>query len=174
MDEELSAFVEASTADKLRRGMTPDEAVHAARAEMGSANAVKHHIRSAAWETRLEILWLDLWYGVRSLARSPGFASIAILTLALGIGANTAIFQLLDAVRLRSLPVRNPSELTVVHLADLPGGRGNHETDYPALNNPLWEYIRDHQHVFSQVMAWSPTVLELLKAITNGWFEDCG
>jgi putative ABC transport system permease protein len=167
MDEELSAFVEASTTDKLRRGMTPDEAVRAARAEMGSANAVKHHIRSAAWETRLEILWHDLWYGVRTLARSPGFASIAVLTLALGIGANAAIFQLLDAVRLRSLPVRNPSELTVVHLADLPGWRGNRETDYPALNNPLWEYIRDHQHVFSQVMAWSPTVL----GITEGDHE---
>jgi hypothetical protein len=167
MDEELSAFVDESTTDKLRRGMTADEAVRAARAEMGSANAVKHHIRSAAWETRVEILWHDLWYGVRTLARSPGFASIAVLTLALGIGANAAIFQLLDAVRLRSLPVRNPSELTVVHLADLPGWRGNHETDYPALNNPLWEYIRDHQHVFSRVMAWSPTVL----GITEGDHE---
>ena len=167
MDEELSAFVDASTKDKLRRGMTPDEAVRAARVEMGSANAVKHHIRSAAWETRIEILWHDLWYGVRTLARSPGFASIAVLTLALGIGANAAIFQLLDAVRLRSLPVRNPSELTVVHLADLPGWRGNRETDYPALNNPLWEYIRDHQHVFSQIMAWSPAVL----GITEGDHE---
>ena len=72
---------------------------------MGSANAVKDHIRSAAWEMRVEIFWRDLWYGVRTLVRSPGFAAIAVLTLALGIGANTAIFQLLDAVRLRHLPV---------------------------------------------------------------------
>ena len=93
--------------------------------------------------------------------------SIAVLTLALGIGANTAIFQLLDAVRLRNLPVTNPSELTVVRLADLPGWRGNQETAYPALNNPLWEYIRDHQHVFSQVLAWSPTNL----GITEGDHE---
>ena len=61
MDEELSAFVEASTADKLRRGMTPDAAVRAARAEMGSANTVKHHIRSGAWETRVETFGRDLW-----------------------------------------------------------------------------------------------------------------
>jgi putative ABC transport system permease protein len=159
MDEELRGFVEASTADKLRRGMTPDRALRAARVEMGSANAVKHHIRSGAWETKVEILWRDLWYGVRMLLRSPGFTAVAVLTLALGIGANTAIFQLLDAVRLRNLPVMNPGELTLVHLADLPGWRGHQETAYPALNNPLWEYVRDHQHVFSQVLAWSPTNL---------------
>jgi hypothetical protein len=149
MDEELSAFVDASTADKLRRGMTLDEAGRAARVEMGSTNAVKHHIRSGAWESKAEILWRDLWYGARTLARSPSFTAVAVLTLALGIGANTAIFQLLDAVRLRNLPVVNPSELTVVRLADLPGKRGNQASDYPALTNPLWEYIRDHQNVFS-------------------------
>jgi predicted permease len=159
MDEELRGFVEASTADKLRRGMTPDQALRAARVEMGSANAVKHHIRSGAWETKLEVFWRDLWYGVRMLLRSPGFTAVAVLTLALGIGANTAIFQLLDAVRLRDLPVMNPAELTVVNVADLRAARGNHETGYPALNNPLWEYLRDHQHVFSQVLAWSPTSL---------------
>jgi putative ABC transport system permease protein len=159
MDEELRGFVEASTADKLRRGMTPDQATRAARVEMGSANAVKHHIRSGAWETNVEVFWRDFWYGVRMLLRSPGFTVVAVLTLALGIGANTAIFELLDAVRLRNLPVRNPGELTVVHLADLPGWRGSHETEYPALNNPLWEYLRDHQQVFSQVLAWSPTNL---------------
>src|SRR5882757_1592969 len=159
MDEELRGFVEASTADKLHRGMTPDEAIRAARVEMGSANAVKHHIRSGAWEAKVEIFWRDLWYGVRMLPRSPVFTAVAVLTLALGIGANTAIFQLLDAVRLRNLPVMNPDELTVVHLANRQGWRGSQETGYPALNNPLWEYLRDHQQVFSQVLAWSPTSL---------------
>jgi predicted permease len=167
MDEELGAFQEASTADKLRRGMTADEAARVARVEMGSSNSVKHHIRSGAWETRVETFWRDLLYGVRTLVRSPGFTAIAILTLALGIGANTAIFQLFDAVRLRSLPVVDPSELTLIRLADLPGKRGSQETFYPALNNPLWEYIRDHQHVFSQVLAWSPTNL----GITEGDHE---
>ena len=75
MDEELRAFVEASVADKLRRGMTPEEAIRAARAEMGSANAVKHHIRSGAWETKLEYFWRDLWYGKfrTCCCGNPGF-----------------------------------------------------------------------------------------------------
>jgi predicted permease len=161
MDEELLAFVEASAADKRRAGMTPAEADRAARVEMGSTNAVKHHIRSEAWESQAEIFLRSLWYGARTLARSPGFALIAILTFALGIGANTTIFQLLDAVRLRSLPVRDPGQLTMIGLADLPGKRGNQQSYYPSLNNPLWEYIRDHQEVFSQVMAWSSTGLSI-------------
>jgi putative ABC transport system permease protein len=161
MDEELSAFAEASTADKMLRGMSPDEAVRAARVEIGSANAVKHHIRAGAWESNVEIFLRDLWYGVRTLGRSPGFAAIAVLTLALGIGANAAIFQLLDAVRLRNLPVRDPNQLTLIRLADSEHKRGNQASYYPALNNPLWEYIRDNQHVFSQVMTWSSTALEI-------------
>ena len=177
MDEELRDFVEASTAEKLSRGMTPDQAFRAARVEMGSANAVKHHIRSEAWETNLEIFWRDLSYGVRMLLRSPGFAAVSLLTLALGIGANTAIFQLLDAVRLRNLPVMNPGELTVVHLTELRSARGNHETGYPALNNPLWEYLRDHQQVFAQVFAWSPTSLGITvgdrRGLSRGQHTNC-
>jgi predicted permease len=161
MDEELQAFVADSTADKVVRGMAPDEASRAARVEMGSAHVVKHHIRSTAWESTLEIFLRSLWYGVRSLARSPGFTTVTILTFALGIGANAAIFQLLDAVRLRSLPVRNPEEITLLRLADSTGKRGNQGSYYPSLNNPLWEYLRDHQRMFSQVMAWSSTGLGL-------------
>src|SRR5579863_2835027 len=185
MNEELSAFVEASIADKVRRGMTPEAARRAALAEMGSANAVKHRIRSGAWETRFEVFGRDLWYGVRTLARSPGFTVVAILTLALGIGANTAIFQLLDGVRLRKLPVANPGELTLIRLADgHRGKRGNQETRYPALNNPLWEYIRDHQHVFSRVLAWSPMNLGVTMGnherlvqglfVSGGFFDGLG
>jgi putative ABC transport system permease protein len=161
MDDELRAFVADSTAEKLSRGMAPDEASRAARVEMGSTNAVKHHIRSTAWESTFEIFLRGLWYGVRSLARSPGFTAVTILTFALGIGANAAIFQLLDAVRLRNLPVSDPAELTLLRLADDTGKRGNQGTYFSSLNNPLWEYIRDHQQIFSQVMAWSPTGLGL-------------
>lgn len=111
MDEELRGFVEASTADKQRGGMSAEQAARAARAEMGSTNAVKHQIRSTGWETRLDALWQDLRYCVRTLLRSPGFTLIAVLSLALGIGANTAIFTLVKQVILEELPVRDPQRL---------------------------------------------------------------
>jgi predicted permease len=111
MDDELRGFVEASTAEKLRRGMSAEQAARAARVEMGSANAVKHHIGSVSWESRLETSWRDLRHSVRGLFRSPGFTLIAVLSLALGIGANTAIFTLIKQVLLQNLPVRNPQQL---------------------------------------------------------------
>ena len=111
MDEELRGFMDASAADKERGGMSPDAARRAARVEMGSANAVKHHIRASVWETSLEILLQDLRYATRTLMHSPGFALVAVLSLALGIGANTAIFTLLNQVMLQKLAVRAPGEL---------------------------------------------------------------
>ena len=96
---------------KLRRGMPAEQAARAARVEMGSSNAVKHHIRSATWESRMEIFLRDLKYCVRGLLRSPGFTLIAVLSLALGIGANTAIFTLIKQVLLEHLPVRDPQQL---------------------------------------------------------------
>jgi predicted permease len=111
MDDELRGFVEASTADKVRRGMPAEQAARATRIEMGSSNAVKHHIRSATWESRVEIYWRDLNHCVRGLSHSPGFTLIAVLSLALGIGANTAIFTLIKQVLLANLPVRDPQQL---------------------------------------------------------------
>lgn len=111
MDDELDAFLAASAADKQRQGMSPLQAGRAARIEMGSTNAVKHRIRSAGWETACETWWLDLRHGLRTLRRSPGFTLVAVLSLALGIGANTAIFTLLKQVMLQSLPVRAPRQL---------------------------------------------------------------
>jgi predicted permease len=111
MDEELRGFLEASIETKQRAGMTPDEAVREARAEMGSTNAVKHRIRSAGWETSAENFLHDLRYSVRMLAKSPAFTLVAVASLALGIGANTAIFTLINGLLLKELPVRAPQEL---------------------------------------------------------------
>ena len=101
-------------------------------------------------------LLADLRYGIRTLRQNPGFTVIAILSLGLGIGANTAIFQLLNAVRLRTLPVAEPQRLAMVQLADTHGQRGSQATPYPALTNPQWERLRDSQEVFSGVLAWWP------------------
>ena len=113
MDEELRGFLDASAEAKRRAGMSPEQAARAARVEMGSTNAVKHHIRQAGWETAVENLWQDLRYSLRMLARSPAFTLVAVVSLALGIGANTAIFSLMDVVMLRSLPVDQPGQLVL-------------------------------------------------------------
>jgi predicted permease len=111
MDEELRGFLDASAEDKRRAGMTPEQAARAARVEMGSTHAVKHRIRSAVWETAMENLWQDLRYSGRMLSKSPGFTLVAVTSLALGIGANTAIFTLINGVLLKQLPVHSPKEL---------------------------------------------------------------
>jgi putative ABC transport system permease protein len=100
-------------------------------------------------------IWQDLRYGARLLRLNPVFTLVATLSLALGIGANTAIFQLLDAVRLRTLPVRNPQELAEVKIADRSWASGNFSSRHPEITNPQWELIRNQQQAFSGIFAWS-------------------
>ena len=105
LDAELRDFLETAVEQKMRAGLSREDAGRAARLELGSVAAVKDRVRDAGWESVLESVWQDVRYGARMLWRSPGFAAIAIGILALGIGANTAIFSLLNAVMLRTLPV---------------------------------------------------------------------
>jgi putative ABC transport system permease protein len=157
LDDELCDFLEKSTAEKMRAGMTREEARRAARIEMGGVEAVKENVRSASWETHCETLWSDLRFGARLLRFNPVFAGAAILSLALGIGANTAIFQLLDAVRLRTLPVKNPQEIARIAIEQRGGRSGDFTSRYSDLTYALWVEIHSQQQGFSNIFAWSPT-----------------
>ena len=142
--------------------MTPREARDAARRKLGNITLVREDIYQMNTVSLLDSAWRDLKYGARLLRLSPGFAIVAILSLALGVGANTAIFQLLDAVRLRTLPVKDPQQLVEVRIADTPNGRtGAFLGRRPMMTNPLWEQLRDRQQAFSGVFAWGVNAFNL-------------
>jgi putative ABC transport system permease protein len=99
--------------------------------------------------------WQDLRYNLRLLRLSPGFTIVAILTLALGIGANTAIFQLIAAIRLRSIPVKDPQQLGTVRIADRHWGSGQFSSQYSQLTFAMWEELRKRQEGFAEIAAFS-------------------
>src|SRR5271170_3562213 len=120
LQEEIAEHLAFQTEENLRAGMSPAEAHRQAMLKLGAAEAIRqdHHAEQSL--PFIENLLFDLKYAVRMLLRSPGFALIAIATMALGVGATTAIYSVIDATLLRPLPYPNPSELVRIE-ANLPG-----------------------------------------------------
>src|SRR6185312_17189167 len=111
IDEELREHMRLRVDADVAKGMTPDEAIRRARLRFGNPTVVKERVDAEDAARGFESFFRDARYAVRGFVTSPGFTIVAVLTLALGIGANTAVFQILDAVRLRSLPIQNPQDL---------------------------------------------------------------
>ena len=150
-DEELRVHVQNRAYDLERAGLTHAEAERRARVEFGAHEKFKEECREASGGNLIPILLQDSRYALRILSRTPLLTAVALLSLALGIGANTAIFSLIDTVMLRLLPVRQPGELLQL-LRDDPSRAGPAVASF---TNPLWEQVRDHQDVFSGAFSWS-------------------
>jgi putative ABC transport system permease protein len=152
--EEIQKHLDMAIADRIARGEAPEAAAAAARRELGNAT----HFREVAmdvWRWRwLEEAKQDVRHALRGFRRNPGFALVAILSLALGIGANTALFEVVNAVRLRTLPVADPASLVEVHIVDRDGARGNFQTWFSSVTQPIWREIALRREPFSGLFAW--------------------
>jgi predicted permease len=167
--EELSQHLRDRYDEMLTSGMDADQAYRILRTELqdgrllkGLANTVARAREPLAAGSRGRKRFFggmgrDIRYAARQLWHNPGFAAVAILSLALGVGANTAIFQLLDAVRLRLLPVKSPEQLAMIRITNAANGRtGNFVTNRSDLTNGIWTLLRVQQQGFSSIAAWSP------------------
>ncbi|MGA2539455.1 MAG: ABC transporter permease [Terracidiphilus sp.] len=178
LDEELRFHLEKQAAKYVQAGMTPEQAMRRARLEFGGLDQVKGDCREARGVTFIETIVQDVRYGMRVLRKSPGFTAVVVLTLGLGIGANTAIFTLVNAVLLRSLPVRDPQQLMVLqweahswphHLGTSSFGdcahiqeRSGGENSGCSLSYPMFKEVRDRKDVFTDATAFAgPAQLDL-------------
>jgi predicted permease len=152
---EIRAHLDMAIADRIARGATPEDAAAAAKRELGNLSQIQEATRDVWGRRWLEQAAQDVRYALRTFRRNPGFALVAILSLTLGIGANTALFEVVNAVRLRALPVADPSRLVEVRLADMDGARGNFRTWHPAVTQPIWRELQSRQEAFSGLFVWS-------------------
>src|SRR6188508_583942 len=139
--EEIASHLEMATADRIARGASPQDAAAAAKRQLGNISQIQEATRDVWGRRWLEHAAQDVRYALRTFRRNPGFALVAILSLTLGIGANTALFEVVNAVRLRTLPVADPAGLVQVSIPDRDGARGNFETWFPSITQPIWREI---------------------------------
>jgi predicted permease len=179
--EELAQHLSTRFDELVGNGVTEQQALDLVVAELRNGGDLRRAIRKADRARPaapvlppahsaglLRDIGHDLRYAVRMLRHSRGFALVAILTLALGMGANAAVYQLVEAVLLRPLPVKDPQQLVTVALADTSRRVGRQGTQFPALTNTVWEHLRENHAALDDVMAWSPSPLQLGEEVTAG------
>ena len=162
LEGEIRAHLEMEASEKIDDGLTPEEARYAARRAFGSVAIATEESRAMWGFGTLEILWQDLRYGIRLLRTKPGFAAAAVLSLALGIGANTTIFTLVNALLLRPLPVTAPAQLVSVYGTD-ENNRGQF-LSYTPLSYLNFRDYREQSRVFSGLVAHTRIAMSLTTA----------
>jgi len=150
LDEEVRGYIEALAEEKIRTGMFREQAMRAARLETGSVDALKENVRDVGWEQVVGSFWQDVRYGLRMIRKSPGFTAVAILTLALGIGANSAIFSIVYGLLYRPLPFPDEGRIAMVHMYFSPQNN-------PRGNLSVADFVdwKNGNTVFEQVAAYS-------------------
>jgi putative ABC transport system permease protein len=151
LDDEICSHIESRADDLWRSGLPRNEAQRRARLEFGCAEAYQDRVRESRGVNWFQDSAQDIRFAVRLLSKTPTITIVALLSLALGIGANTAIFGLINAIMLRTLPVRDPQQLVQLQIHS-PDDHGEPDDTF---TNPLWEELRDHQNIFTGVLAWS-------------------
>src|SRR5262245_53854176 len=159
LQRELDAYLQQETADRMANGLPADEARWAAVRKLGNVTRIREEVYERNSLLTLETLWRDVAYGLRVLRRNPGFACVAVLSVALGIGANASVFTLLDQVMLRTLPVERPGELVLVTVDGFQYGSGWGDGD--ELSHPMYEDLRDHNQVFAAMFCRFPLNLDV-------------